>query len=233
MRLKMHFFITFLFLIFGNLNVFGQIPALDLNKISLKDLSPLGGLSGRYSLVEGKPNRISGLYGGAAYGEKHKAWMGIYWMNAPVTELIDDPSRPQLGYISRMEGKMRYFSLAYEYAFLIHGKWKLSAPVQLGIGRVKENYISLADKKIYRTDKIPVAPLEFGVNAQYMLFDWLGAKAGLGTRIAMGRDLAATYSGPFSSVGILIYFGPIYRKLPENWQIISVSSPLHTPPAGN
>jgi hypothetical protein len=204
---------------------YGPILAQEtrLPDIQWKDLSPLGGLSGRYSLVEGKPNRISGLYGGAAYGEKHKVWLGIYWMNAPVTEFFDDPTRPQLGYITRMEGKMWYVSLAYEYAFLMKGNWKLSAPVQLGLGRVKENYISLADKKIYKVEKTPVIPLEFGVNAQYLFFEWLGVKAGLGTRIAIGNDLAGTYSGPFSAVGVLFYFGPLYRKLPENWQIIPKS----------
>lgn len=223
-------YIYFVFFLSGLLTGFqGFAQEKGLKDISWKDLSPLGGLSGRYSLVEGKPNRISGVYGGAAYGERHKAWLGVYWMNTPVTELFDDPNRPHLGYITRMEGKMRYTSLAYEYAFLIKGNWKLSAPVQLGLGKVRESYISLADKKVFQVKKTTVLPLEFGVNAQYLFFDWLGVKAGLGTRIAIGNDLAGTYSGPFSTVGVLFYFGPLYRKLPESWQIISVSSPLRTP----
>jgi hypothetical protein len=182
--------------------------------------SPIGGLSGKYSIVQGKPNGISGVYGGAAFGEKFKTWAGFYWMNDPLSEEIYDPSQPNLGVLNTKYEHMRYFSVAAEYAFLHRDKWKLSVPIQLGVGRAREWYVSKFDKSIFNKTKKPVFPLEVGFNAQYMFFDWLGAKAGLGTRFALGKGTSAVYSGPYSTIGILFYFEPLYRKLPENWQII-------------
>jgi len=182
--------------------------------------SPIGGLSGKYSIIEGKPNGISGVYIGAAFGEKFKTWAGYYWMNDPLTEQLVDPSKPNLGFVSTKYQHMRYFSFASEYAFLHMNRWKLSLPVQVGVGRAREWNISNFDKSIFNETKKPVFVLEVGFNAQYMFFDWLGAKAGLGTRFALGNGTSAVYSGPYSTLGILFYFEPLYRKLPESWQIV-------------
>ena len=182
--------------------------------------SPIGGLSGRYSIVSGKPNGISGVYVGAVFGEKLKTWAGFYWMNDPLTENLLDPAKPSLGFVSTKYEHMRYFSVAAEYAFLHMNKWKLSVPLQLGVGRAREWYVSKYDKSEFNKTNKPVFPIEAGFNAQYMFFDWLGVKAGLGTRFALGNGTSAVYSGPYSAFGVLIYFGPLYRKLPENWQVI-------------
>lgn len=182
--------------------------------------SPIGGLSGRYSLVAGKPNRIAGIYGGAAYGEKFKLWAGWYWMNEPLSELIADPKQPQLGFVSTKYESMRYLSVAAEYAFLHRNNWKLSVPVQLGIGGARTWYVSKIDKQEFNKSRKAVFPLEAGFNAQYLFFEWLGLKAGLGTRFALGNGTSAVYSGPYSTIGMLFYFGPLYRKLPQEWQVL-------------
>lgn len=182
--------------------------------------SPIGGLSGKYSIVSGKPNGISGVYAGAVFGEKLKTWAGFYWMNDPLSEELLDPLKPQLGIVSTKYEHMRYFSIAADYAFLHRNKWKLSVPVQIGVGRAREWYVSKFDKSIFNDSRKPVFPLEVGFNGQYMFFDWLGVKAGLGTRFAIGNGTSAVYSGPYSALGILLYFEPLYRKLPENWQVI-------------
>ncbi len=195
-------------------------------------LSPIGGFSGRYSLVQGRANRIMGVYGGAEYLEKYKGWLGYYWMGKPVVEQYSDPALPGLGYVSKLEGRMRYLGLGGEYTFKLSDKWRLSTPVQFGLGKVTEELTSLIDHKLISSEKTLVLPFEFGINGQYYIFPWLGAKAGFGTRIVAGKDMSATYSGPYTTAGILLFFGPLYRKLPPNLQIIS-SNPLRTPPASN
>lgn len=193
--------------------------------------SPIGGLSGRYSLVQGRANRIIGVYGGAEYKEKYKGWLGYYWMGKPIVQQYTNPAKPGLGYTSKMEGRMRYIALGGEYTFKLTDKWRLSTPVQFGLGKVTEDLTSLIDHTLISSQKTVVLPFEFGLNGQYLIFPWLGAKAGFGTRIVAGKDMSATYSGPYTTAGILIFFGPLYRKLPEKLQIIS--APPYTLQASN
>ncbi len=185
----------------------------------------IGGLSGKYSLVKGKPNKITGLYLGGEFDKRAKAWAGIYWMRDPIEDWIRDErflaaNTPVYKY--KTEGRMTYLSVGLETRILHGEKWKVSVPVQVGIGRVKEKWYYVPSGSLYKKEQIALLPIEAGVNAEYMIIEWLGLGAGLGTRLTIGKETIARYSGPYANLGIVVLLGVLYKKLPKEWQVIDL-----------
>jgi hypothetical protein len=189
----------------------------------------IGGFSSKYSLVKGKPNKIAGLYIGGAFDDRLKLWAGIYWMRDPIEDWIRDErfltANPPV-YKYKIEGRMTYLSLGLETRILHGEKWKVTVPVQLGIGGVKKKWYHTSSGALYQKEKTAVLPIEAGVYGEYLIIEWLGLGAGLGTRLALGKETIAPYSGPYANLGLVVLLGVLYKKLPKDWQVITFSSYL-------
>ncbi len=161
------------------------------------------GINGRFSSVSGEPIRTRRVFVGVDFNKKFKVELGYNYMPKPALE-----NGVYIAVITNRSNQLRFFGVQAEYTFLTKGKWKLSYPIQLGIGQ-NELYTYQINDNFSR--KNMVVPLEMGANAVYYVYDWIGLKGGLGLRFAFGQSFK-TYTGPNYNFGVALFPGVLYER---------------------
>lgn len=164
------------------------------------------GLNGRISTVSGDPHRTMRLFTGLDYNKKVRFELAYNFMPLPAVNHETINTVDSLTQVN----SLNYLGLQVEYTFFRKNHWKLSYPLQIGIGR--NRYTERINGDLRVASKLPVVPIELGVNAVYLFTDWVGLKAGMGVRMSFGKSFS-TLSGPYSNFGIALYAGELYRQI--------------------
>ena len=200
----------------------GQNSAAQLAKLSkLPDGERrwIAGLSSRTSYYVNEPARLTGVYAGLSFENKLRlttSWNFVRRANAPTefkTEAFFHGKR-------RLEEtfSMRFLGIGADFIVFNKNRWQVSIPILMGMGAARVDYKLISELSgAYHiengTQKSLVIPLEGAATAQYKLLDWLGLKASLGNRIAIGKGhVNAVFSGPYWQYGVLLYPAVIYEK---------------------
>ena len=171
----------------------------------------VAGLNNKRSLANGEPVRIWGIYAGMDYDEEIRFSLGLNFLSAPLIEKhIGIPAASDTTTTSTNFG---YWSFGSEFTIFRNEKWKLSLPVSVGLGQVK---IIETQAGEIREASFASFPLETSGAAIYYLRDWLGLKAGMGVRIALGKRGFQTFTAPFYKIGIGIYPSVLYQNLSKD-----------------
>jgi len=169
----------------------------------------IAGINSKRSLANGQLIRLWGLYIGLDYTELVRLSLGVNFLGEPLTDQIVSRNNGQSD-TSTTSTNLGYWSLGSEFTVLRTEKWKLSVPMNLGLGSVEINTLN---RGIASTEYFPTFPVEVGGAAVYYLYDWLGLKGGLGVRLALGKQSFQTFSAPFYKLGFGIYPTVLYRQL--------------------
>lgn len=186
----------------------GNAQIVDSVRIALQEEPQfVFGLNSRISTALGEPNRTTRLFAGVDYDEKIRFEVAYNYM--PVVAVDKD----YVGRDSIVEtNQMKYLGLQAEYTYYRTKKWKLSVPVQLGLGG--NRITRRTNGNLTYSGVGSVVPLEVGSNAIYYFYDWVGLKAGLGVRLTFGSSFSSL-SGSYYNVGIALFPGKLHKRFKD------------------
>ncbi len=164
------------------------------------------GFNNRLSYVGVESSRTSKIYIGLDYNRTMRFELAF---NAMPKAAVETDYLVRGGTIVRTN-QMSYLGFQAEYTFFRSRRWKLSIPVQVGIGT--NHSTRRFNNDLQFTGKSVVLPIEPGVNALYYFYDWLGAKAGVGYRLTFGKSLTSL-SGTYYNLGVAVIAGELYQRI--------------------
>ncbi len=180
-----------------------QFPLLDSIREELqKPSSFFVALDGRNTVVEDFPGTMYGFMYGWDYG-RLLVGTGIYGMK-PFTLT----SRVGTDTI-RNAYDFSYISSTLEYSFHETRKWRLSLPLQIGIGygdRKKMINSTVAEHK-----RPLLIPGEAAFRAVYKATRYVGLSAGVGLRVSLVNS--SNFDGPIYYFGLSFFWGNIKRDI--------------------
>lgn len=166
------------------------------------------GLNSRISTISGDPSRTMRLFVGLDYRKKMRFEFAINGMPQAATDMRINEG----GDTVRRSNRLTYWGLQAEYTFFRKGHWKLSYPIQVGLG-VNNATIRYNQEEVVKRSEL-VVPLEVGADAIYYFYDWIGLKGGMGVRMSFGNSFS-TLSGPYYNLGVALYAGELIRIIKE------------------
>jgi hypothetical protein len=198
-----------IFLCIGAIPGSASHQTLDSIRIALKSKPKFVlGFNNRLSYVGVEASRTSKLYVGLDYDRIIRFELAY---NAMPKAAVETDYLVHGDTLVRTN-QMSYLGLQAEYTFFRNRRWKLSLPVQVGIGGNQNTRRLNSDLQF--SGKSTVLPVEPGVNALYYFYDWLGAKAGVGYRLTFGQSLSSL-SGSYYNLGVAIFAGELYQKFKD------------------
>lgn len=209
----------FIFISFFILVVSATIaqPTLDTIKFCLQQKPHLfAKLDTRNSFIENSRAKIVGFKFGLNYGKRLRLGIGynqlfgksptfnkqIYFQNA--TNLYDSVTA-QL--------RLYYISAHAEYIFYQAGHWRLSMPLEFGIGKTYYKY-NLFGKNKQREEHLNFI-YEPAVSIEYKFVKWMGIGADVGYRFMITNDkkLNQNFTSPTYAFKLLIYYSELGKVL--------------------
>lgn len=160
----------------------------------------------RNSIIANKQVNIWGVNTGITVGRKrNQITVGYYWMNFnSYLRLLDlrkkAAKRVNLDYYTRTD--LYFFSLMYWKNFINNKRWKISVPVEIGIGATKNQEVSLLDEVQIWKRKDYFMPVQAGLYIGWKATRWVGLGVSCGYRYALiQRHVEENYNGLYFSVG--------------------------------
>ena len=190
-------------------------PTLDTIKDCLKQKPHLfGRIDTRNSFINNSRAVILGVKMGLNYGNKLYFGLGynqlyssaknfgknIYFKNA---NTFPDSSTATL--------HLYYLSLHTEYVYHQTKNWKLSIPLQIGVGETYYQYMHGEKKEtIERTTFFIYEP---SVSIEYKIWKWCGVGSDIGFRLMVGnyKELNQKFNSPTYAFKFLIYYNELWK----------------------
>jgi hypothetical protein len=160
----------------------------------------------RSSFVENKRVNIWGVNTGIIVGHKrNQITVGYYWMNFnSYLRLLDlrkkAAKRVNIDYYTRTD--LYFFSVMYWKNFVNNKRWRISLPIEIGIGATKNQEISLLNEIQIWKRKDYFMPLQAGLYVGWKATRWVGFAISGGYRYALVQHhIEENYNGLYFSVG--------------------------------
>jgi hypothetical protein len=155
---------------------------------------------------------IQGIQLGVVINDKHSIALGFYSaLGHQTAHAQDDQSNRTV----KVNTKMGYATLFYEYEFFENKRWDIGVPVEIGSGYYQTSVTDSADRPIptfHDTLRRNIVLLGTGLDITFKIWRWLGLNAMGGYRIVGGNEpKKINLNGVFYSYGVQIYFGELYR----------------------
>jgi hypothetical protein len=195
-------------------------PTLDTIAICLdKKPTLFARIDTRNSFIENSRAKIIGFKAGLNYNKR-------LFFGAGYNQLFgDNPAFNKEVYYTNTANekdsttarlRMYYISIHAEYIFYQAGKWRLSMPLQFGIGKTYYKYF-LFDKKMVREENSNLI-YEPGISVEYKILKWAGVGADIGYRFLITDDkkLSNGFTSPTYAFKFLIYYAELYKSLFPN-----------------
>ena len=161
----------------------------------------------RSSFVENKRVNIWGVNMGISVGKKrNQITVGYYWMALNSYLRLFDlrkkaTKRVNLDYYTRTD--LYFFNLLYRKNFINNKRWRISMPVEIGIGTVKNQEMSLLNEIQIWKRKDYFIPIQAGLYVGWKATRWVGLGVSGGYRYALvQRNLEDNYNGLYFSAGV-------------------------------
>jgi hypothetical protein len=160
----------------------------------------------RSSFVENRRVNIWGVNTGVIVGRKrNQITAGYYWMNFnSYLRLLDlrkkAAKRVNIDYYTRTD--LYFFSLMYWKNFVNNKRWRISIPIEIGIGATKNAEVSLLNEIQIWKRKDYFMPLQAGLYVGWKASRWVGLAISGGYRYALVQHhIEENYNGLYFSVG--------------------------------
>ena len=123
------------------------------------------GINSRFSQIAGNPSKTIKIFTGLDYDKKVRFELAYNYMPAASVDFIYPNKKDTI----RRTNKLGYLGFQTEYTFYRKKNWKLSVPIQIGIGNnLRTEQKNQGTRVITRHT---VFPLEGGANALYYFYD--------------------------------------------------------------
>ena len=206
--------ITLLILVLASVASQAQFHQKDTFLQSLKAKpEPFLSLNTRNAFYITQPIKIHGLIGGADFNNRVKLYAGVFASkNTQVKQELPIISLDDTIYSSF---KSFNVSVGMEYQFFKENRISFSAPVQVGIGKMRYQYVETIVSSTFKEASYTFVPIEAGGNMYFDIFPWIGLKAGLGYRLQLGKVEPLKLSSPYYSAGVWIALGDLFQMVKE------------------
>jgi hypothetical protein len=192
-------------------------PTLDTINACLK-LKPrlFAKVDTRNSFIENSRAQIIGIKGGIHYGKRLYFGVGYnqLYNSAPAfnKEVYYTGAGNKTDSVTA-KLQMWYISIHGEYVFHQAGRWKLSMPLQFGIGKTDYKYFLFGIKR-RREENINLI-YEPAVSVEYKLTRWFGLGADIGYRFMMSGDrkLLSHFTSPTYSFHLQLYYSELLKSM--------------------
>lgn len=198
---------TFLFalLFLAHCPAFGQMISLKDSLAKAFDSTPrfVAHLDGRFSLVSGRGARFQGLKLGFAFGEQLELGMGYNWLaSRKRLNPLEDPFTDEI--------RFRYVAPYIIFRFMFREHWRISTPVQIGIGQsyLVRNYSEQGPERRGFGASIIYEP---GMHVEYLFLKYFRIGAGVGYRLMLlnNKEIDYSFTAPTFSMLLGADFGKI------------------------
>ncbi len=203
-------FLCLLFVLFS-FKVFAQNSLSDTIIVTYPDslrprLSYAINWDARSSIIKEQRVNIWGVNTGIILGRKrNQITLGYYWLNFnSYLRLLDlrksAAKRVNLDYYTKTD--LYFFSLMYWKNFINNKRWRVSVPVEVGIGATKNENVGLFNEILIWKRKDYFIPIQAGVYIGWKATRWGGLSVQGGYRYAMHqRNIPTNYNGLYYSLG--------------------------------
>jgi len=203
-------FLCLLFVLFS-FKVFAQNSLSDTIIVTYPDslrprLSYAINWDARSSIIKEQRVNIWGVNTGIILGRKrNQITLGYYWLNFnSYLRLLDlrksAAKRVNLDYYTKTD--LYFFSLMYWKNFINNKRWRVSVPVEVGIGATKNENVGLFNEIRIWKRKDYFIPIQAGVYIGWKATRWGGLSVQGGYRYAMHqRNIPENYNVLYYSLG--------------------------------
>lgn len=168
----------------------------------------------RNSFITTQFARILGVKVGLDFNNRVKVGLGY-------NRLISDIERKQFLRVNDIvvdtiaaNLDFEYLSPYMEYTFFREGKWEMSIPVLIGVGRSRFGYTGLDGKKAFSKGQLVIL-YEPYMTGQYRFLNWFALGAGVGYRLLFvgSGSVQENFNSPIYVLKFKFYFGDLYRTV--------------------
>ncbi|MEZ4903891.1 MAG: hypothetical protein R2822_20135 [Spirosomataceae bacterium] len=203
-----HYFLTILFLLVIS-HLYGSDSLFVAQKDSLKPRPKLTytfNWDARSSFVDKKLVNIWGVNTGVKFGRnRHELTFGYYWLTFnSLLRLIDFRKNASklinISYYTKTD--LYYFSLMYWPNIIENRRWRLSIPIELGIGATQSTSNKVLDDLMLWRRNDFFLPAQAGMYLKWKATRWVGFSVQGGYRYAIyQQNLPTSYNGAYYSFG--------------------------------
>ncbi|MFY7908893.1 MAG: hypothetical protein ACOVO2_05055 [Emticicia sp.] len=184
----------------------------------------------RSSIIKEQRVNIWGVNTGIILGRKrNQITLGYYWLNFnSYLRLLDlrktAAKRVNLDYYTKTD--LYFFSLMYWKNFVNNKRWRVSVPVEVGIGASKNENVGILDEIRIWKRKDYFVPIQAGVYIGWKATRWGGLAVQGGYRYALHqRNIPENYNGLYYSLGASVQLElltDLYKWLFKNKKPINI-----------
>jgi hypothetical protein len=197
--------------LFFSCSSFAQHQWQDSIKLALTSPTGLYAIvHNRNKLFFGESITLYGVLVGVNFNDKVRVFSGLYGFSNADEVLLLNSTRFNKDTITRVSNTAN-FSVGIEYTYKQLNRFSLTLPIMVGLGGLDYAYSYQGRELAY--EGFLFVPIEIGSNAYYDFLDWLGLKAGVGYRMAIGNRESRRLSAPFYNLGIRFSPFKLYNKL--------------------
>lgn len=168
----------------------------------------------RTTLSEGKRLRMGGASLGWEFGEQRdEITAGYYWTGKRGRKDLNKLQGLHIATLRNevdFESDLRYFSLGYWKTIRDWPRWKISVPLDAGIGRAR---FTEEDADFSQTERIRIFPVQAALYGEWKATRWLGVGTHVGYRhyfSAQNHSSLTPISGMYYRIRVLVYMQTFY-----------------------
>lgn len=173
----------------------------------------------RSSFIKNKRVNIWGVNTGLVFGKKrNQMTVGYYWLNFNSYQKLIDFRRKNSKLVnldSYTKTDLYFFSLMYWKNFIETRRWRVSMPVEVGIGATKNQGTELLTEIQIWKRKDFFLPIQSGLYAKWKATRWVGLSVQGGYRYGLiSKNIHENYDGFYYSFGFELQpelFRDVYR----------------------
>lgn len=169
-----------------------QIQLTDTLRQAFQAIPKLTGrLDGRISVLDGRGARFQGIKVGASFDKKIEIGLSYNWLASRNTRKVDSTTSGRI--------RFRYLAPYIQYRYVFRNHWRISIPVQLGIGR---SFLKADNEKSHFGTTLLYEP---AMHLDYLFLRYFNAGVGVGYRIMLINN--PHIRGGFSAPTVSFHFG--------------------------
>lgn len=185
------FFCALLF-VFCSAATAQQIHLTDTLRQAFKaDPKLTGRLDGRISVLDHRGARFQGIKLGLSYDRKVDVGISYNWLASKNYRATSDSTSGRI--------RFRYIAPYIQYRYIYKHRWRISLPVQIGIGR---SFLQADKQKVF---KGPALLYEAAMHVDYLFLRYFNVGLGVGYRLMLVNN--PHIKGGFTAPTVSFHFG--------------------------